>query len=273
MNYIRSPFLIKKDKNTTDLSASIAQIQKYVNLGEISKLVAELASFKARLDALTEETVNKYESEIRRVIGEAETQLRRTKAIQKGDKPIAGIDYPIPRNGIDGVDGVNPSPEDIVPLVLAKIKIPQPKNGETPIKGIHYFDGKSVTVDEVLETLKKKKIKPEHIDGLQQTLHALQTQTRQGYLHGGGVPSLSAGSNVVLTPKSDGGFTVSAIVGAGIETPSGVINGSNTTFTVLNIPKYIISDGATYFESAGYTRVGLTLTLSVPPVDFIRSFY
>lgn len=57
-----------------------------------------------------------------------------------------------------------------------------------------------------------------------------------------------------------------------IETPTGTVDGSNQSFTVTNTPVYIISDGATYFENAGYTIVGLTITLTVPPQSFIRSF-
>jgi hypothetical protein len=63
--------------------------------------------------------------------------------------------------------------------------------------------------------------------------------------------------------------------GGGIqfETPTGTVNSVNTTFTVKEIPKYIIIDGITYFEDNGYTRSSLTLTTNVPPTGFIRSGY
>lgn len=54
--------------------------------------------------------------------------------------------------------------------------------------------------------------------------------------------------------------------GAGIafEVPSGTIDDSNQTFTVSNVPIYIVINGVQYFENNGYTRSTLTLTLSTP---------
>lgn len=70
---------------------------------------------------------------------------------------------------------------------------------------------------------------------------------------------------VAITGGSGGGLT--------IETPTGTVNGTNATFTVSATPQYIVVDGITYFENNGYTLSGLTITTSVPPTGFIRSFY
>lgn len=66
-----------------------------------------------------------------------------------------------------------------------------------------------------------------------------------------------------------------ASAGFNVETPSGTVDGSNTTFTVLNTPKALIIDGMMRFENFGYTLVGLTITVDplAPPASFIRSFY
>ena len=61
--------------------------------------------------------------------------------------------------------------------------------------------------------------------------------------------------------------------GVTVETPTGIINGSNVTFTVSNTPKYVISDGVTYFVNNGYTLSGLTVTMDIAPVGFIKSVY
>ena len=61
--------------------------------------------------------------------------------------------------------------------------------------------------------------------------------------------------------------------GVTFETPSGTVNGINTVFTVINVPVYIVSDGTTYFPNSGYTRIGLTITMDVPPTSFIKSAY
>jgi len=61
--------------------------------------------------------------------------------------------------------------------------------------------------------------------------------------------------------------------GSSSETPAGSVNGSNTSFTVSNEPAWIIVDGITYFDGAGYTYSAGTLTIDTPPVSFIRSIY
>lgn len=136
---------------------------------------------------------------------------------------------------------VAPDYEKIVRMVMGLIKLPK--------------DGKDGSVDmgkmsdQIIELMKKKKIKPEHIDGFEQTISAFHNQlvARGGYLHGSGVPSLSAGSNITLTAKPDGGFTVSSTGGSGFsalsatETP----DGSKTVFTFAAAaaqPSYLVVD-------------------------------
>ena len=55
------------------------------------------------------------------------------------------------------------------------------------------------------------------------------------------------------------------------ETPTGTVDGSNTTFSVTATPQFVIVDGISYFENNGYTIVGLTITTSVPPSGFIKA--
>ena len=56
------------------------------------------------------------------------------------------------------------------------------------------------------------------------------------------------------------------------ETPSGVVDGVNLTFTVTATPRHIVSDSAIYFEGNGYSRSGLTITMSLPPAQYIKAF-
>ena len=66
-------------------------------------------------------------------------------------------------------------------------------------------------------------------------------------------------------------------VGARVEVPEGAVNGENRTFIVFNIPKWIVVDGATYFENSGYTLTGnasgKTVTTDVAPAGAINSIY
>jgi len=85
---------------------------------------------------------------------------------------------------------------------------------------------------------------------------------------GAGIAGSASGNDVTEIVSGGGG-------GGGVtfETPTGSVNSVNVTFTVTNVPAYIIADGITYFENNGYTRSILTLTLSSPPSVFIKSAY
>lgn len=54
--------------------------------------------------------------------------------------------------------------------------------------------------------------------------------------------------------------------------PSGVVNGTNTVFTATSTPLFVVADGSTYFNGAGYTLVGLTITMDNAPTQYIRYF-
>ena len=60
-----------------------------------------------------------------------------------------------------------------------------------------------------------------------------------------------------------------------VETPTGTVNGVNTTFTVLNEPKFVVIDGMIRFSTLGYTYSGGTIEVDplIPPTSFIRSIY
>lgn len=149
--------------------------------------------------------------------------------------------------------------ETVAAMVLERI--PFPKNG------------KDADPEKVIELLKKRKVKIDEVDGLAQTISAISNQASKGYLHGGGVPSLTAGSNITLVAKSDGGYIISSADSGNVETPVGAVDGTNTTFTVSNTPSYVLCDGGVYINGAGYTLAGLTITMAFKPQQFIRSIY
>lgn len=61
-----------------------------------------------------------------------------------------------------------------------------------------------------------------------------------------------------------GGGTVS------YRTPTGAVDGDNTSFTVVSEPIHIVSDGIIYLEGFGYTRSGSTITMTIAPSQYIR---
>lgn len=86
---------------------------------------------------------------------------------------------------------------------------------------------------------------------------------------------INFGSGLTVTDQN-GRILVQATGGGGgftIETPTGSVNSSNTTFTVTEEPEYVIADGITYFEGAGYTYSSLSIEMVTPPTQYIRSFY
>lgn len=85
------------------------------------------------------------------------------------------------------------------------------------------------------------------------------------------------GSGVSIT-KVNGLPTVTITGGSGttaVETPTGTVDGSNTSFTVANTPLYIIVDGVSKFSTLHYTYLAGTITITdgAPPVQYIRSVY
>lgn len=90
--------------------------------------------------------------------------------------------------------------------------------------------------------------------------------------------NFKAGSNMAIAySKVDGQDTITfTSTGGGpggitVETPTGTVNGSNTTFTVSAEPQWVVADGVTYYDGTGYTYAALTITMDVAPSASIRA--
>ena len=85
---------------------------------------------------------------------------------------------------------------------------------------------------------------------------------------------INFGNNLTVSRASDGTITVNGSAGGGgvtVETPTGTVNASNTSFTVSAEPTWVVSDGITYFANAGYSYAALTITMDVAPSSYIRA--
>lgn len=80
---------------------------------------------------------------------------------------------------------------------------------------------------------------------------------------GSGVSVADTGGKTVVTISTGGGSTAS-------ETPTGTVDGSNSSFTFVTTPLFIITETGVYIENFGYTLTGLTVTMDIPPASFIR---
>ena len=80
----------------------------------------------------------------------------------------------------------------------------------------------------------------------------------------------------VIQVKNSGGAWANIGVSGGLPSElvaTGTINGSNTVFTFVSQPQYIISDGAWYKVNVGWTWNGIdTATMTIPPNDNIWGF-
>lgn len=265
---------------------SLADIQRQREL--LSKLIEEFNTRIAAADELIQETRNlkdDYElfaidveesvgnavTEARTTTKNAQSEIERSKTIQKGEKgEDAKVDY-----------------EKLVQDVLTRV--PKPKDGTTPIKGVDYFDGTPgkpgakgkdavLDPDEVFNTLfhpeKGKKLSLKHIDGLDQTIEIMKNHISRGYQYGAG-DTVEAGSGISIVVV-DGKKQISATsTGISSETPTGAVNGSNTSYTVANEPLFVIIDGMFRISGQGYTYAALTISVDplAPPVQYIKSYY
>ena len=230
-------------------------------------------------------------SEIDAKIIQAEEIIERAKLVQKGDqgdKPVAGVDYPIPK------DGQSVDHDKVVADVLGKIK--QPKDGETPVVDYKKVatlaaklipkpkDGKSVDekgiVQQVLDSLRTgKKLHIKDIEGfnegLEQTIAPIRSLAA-GFRGGG--DTVVAGTGITITTNANGNKVLTSSGGgfttlSATETPNGVI----TVFTFATAtaqPSFIISDNVMQRAVTGAGTVNWTwnaglkqATLAVPPVD------
>ena len=77
---------------------------------------------------------------------------------------------------------------------------------------------------------------------------------------------------MVEITQGDGGSGGGGYI-SGVEDLSSQIATGNVTFVATHTPKYIISDGGTYFNNNGYTLLGLIITFTSVPIGYVMSFY
>lgn len=96
---------------------------------------------------------------------------------------------------------------------------------------------------------------------------------RKGWFGGGGGGDLvGAGTGVEITTNAIGRkiINVTASGGGTVSTPVGDVDSSNTSFTVTAEPKWVVADGITYYDGAGYTYAALTITMDIAPSQYVR---
>lgn len=162
---------------------------------------------------------------------------------------------------LKGKDGKNPSVDEVKRAVLAVLPFMEQKENEAPVIDMSMFD----------EYLKEHPT----IKELHRIASGADSRSR-AYLHGGG-DTVRAGTNITITANGDGTKTITSSGGSGatMEVPTGAVDSSNTVFTVIHAPLYIIVDGLVRREGKGYSYAAGTITVDPlqPPTFDIFSFY
>ena len=220
----------------------------------------------------------------------AQWVLDRIPKPKDGYTPIKGRDY---------IDGRTPTREEIISLI--KPLTPKSKDGHTPTREelleiieplIPYVhpakDGKTPGKEELINLIRpivaemtnplpigQEKPTYDEIKGVAEPIiRQLLTEQKKGWFGGGGGGDLvGAGSGVTITQNAIGRKIISASGGgATVSTPTGSVNSVNTVFTVTAEPNYVVADGVTYFDGAGYVFTGpTTITLDIPPSQYVRA--
>jgi len=115
-------------------------------------------------------------------------------------------------------------------------------------------------------------ITPEFVKKIVQMMHELPEMDKlevskgirnaQSFIYGG--------TKYQTSELMHGGGSSSSSSGTVYYTPTGTVNGSNTTFTPTAQPTSVNADGITYFSGAGYTFTAGNIVVDVAPSQFIR---
>lgn len=188
-------------------------------------------------------------------------------------------------SGRNGKDGISPSPELVVQELMATSTFHRlvEKRLKDSTKNI---PGTDALVMMVAEMMAQRQIPLGRINGIEARFAELKNHIRSAAAWRGGGDTVVAGSGIAISNTVNGNKQITA-TGSGAaltqETPTGTVNGSNVTFTVLHTPVYIIVDGLirplvaniANIGGNGFTYSAPTVTVGalVPPVEYIRSYY
>lgn len=168
----------------------------------------------------------------------------------KGDKgdSIVGPQGPAGRDGRDGRDGKDVDPDTVQSIDEKLEDFEQRLNAQKPGNGIFIGPSRGIFL---------------YIDGV-----------KKGLINNA---NLKAGTGVSLAYSKVNGqdtITINATGGGSggvtVETPPETPDASRTQFTASAEPQWVVADGTTYYEGAGYTYADPFVNMTVPPSATIR---
>lgn len=300
---------MKEDQNITEFK-KIASMFKTGNiltdaqlqsvLKNIAVILSNYRSSTATMNDETKTIVLQLLSKINDIHEKNESKFKETVEQKNGefsdtvDKQIATVQgmidkanaIPAPENGKDA------DPADVVPLVMEEMKSAMidmmPKNLKLD-EPEDIVDKLTTLEDEdrlPVSAIEEKSLIDFIKNVIAQTFRGKVIPTvRLQNTNGGGVQSITSkdGSVTIVASgaKGKGVVDLSAPGGTGSgltkETPSGLVNNSNVTFTVVHQPFFINVNGAIYNVGDGqytsYNSGTITLANPVGTGGFIKSYY
>lgn len=170
----------------------------------------------------------------------------------KGDRGDAG------RDGRDGKDGHSPIKgkdfltEQEINAIKEEIKhsiVPE-EHEEKELEVNEELVKKIIAIMHTLPESEKLEVS-QGIRNAQSFIYGGTKYKMAEMMHGGG--SSTGGSSTPLIPTGD-------------------VNAMNAVFGVVSEPSSVVADGITYFDGAGYTYASLTITMDIPPSQYIRYY-
>ena len=190
----------------------------------------------------------------------------------KGDKPVLGVDYEAPKDGVNGMngkDGKTPTKKELVAIITPLI--PEPISGLDGLNGkdgINGKDGKDGSPDTAEQIVSKINDLPEDSDFKIDASHIKNLPKAQVVRvpGGNGTQPVKAGNGITITKDGNGAPVINVTaVAAGYQQPTSGAVGQGV-FTWAVAPNIIVVDGRTLQRvqtdgTENWTIVGTTTTL------------
>lgn len=221
VNLLKEEVVTEVDSKMNEVNNKLQEVDSFVDIKK-----EEVDNFLKETNNTVDEIKQEALSKLSEMKGEPGQNADEEKIIEEvlAKIPIPKIDeIQLTKSILSKIPVIVPLDEDsLFKKFLKRIPINKSKASLKIIQETFQTDPMSV-IDKILELPEDKfKLKVSQVDGLKQTLDAFNAQIgRRGYLHGGG-DTVVAGTNITVTPNSNGTKTISASGGAPAGTTSDI---------------------------------------------------
>lgn len=253
---------------TAEQTEELEKISEVIKDGDIS-IAQYVLGLEKKFEERVEEIREGFKSEIEKAIEEipdVDTILSSIRG-KDGEKPVAGIDYPIPKDGVNGTDGKNFIPNEadkkeiagmvkipiVEKIVIEKTEVVVEKPIENNIIKEVAITDNPTQIREKLESLKDdERLDKSAIKGLDEEIDSVLKKVSN-------IASSASGGVTNLRIRQAFKYLLHT------EQPAGLIDGANTTYRVQNEIFAILSmaiNGEIIAQLPNYTISGKIITFA-----------